>query len=114
MKLAFIFAFWSIFATQNCLAQKATATSSPDRSVTHFLRLAAIQETGQHVAIMDERIFATVDGLKQYIRSLRGGDMVLYSDFDDPSPENPFRSAARDISKTCEEKNLQFSKIIYD
>jgi len=104
----------SLLIAQILFAQEPSAAPSPPQSVRHRLTLAATQENKQHVALIDERVFTTPEGLKRYLRSLQQGDQIIFSRFRDSAEDNPFVSTLQSIRQLCEEKHITFSEIIYD
>ena len=80
----------------------------------HHIRLYATQETADHLAFIDERVFSTVEGLKRYIATLPPGDSLLIERIGDQSPESPFFRAMHELRALCEERQLKFAERHYD
>jgi hypothetical protein len=94
----------------------ATAVPSPTPRSTlvpgpyHVIRLASVEETGEQVAILDFKMFKSVEALKQHIAKFPWGSEVLFQRWLGPTGgpgwNNKFIKATDELKTFCGEHHI--------
>jgi hypothetical protein len=76
----------------------------------HVIRLATAQDTGEQVAMLDFKVFKTVEALKEHIAKLPGGSEISFQRWLGPAGgpgwNNKFVNATDDLKKFCAEHHV--------
>jgi hypothetical protein len=76
----------------------------------HVIRLATFEDTGEQVAILDFKVFKSVEGLKQHIAKFPWGSEVSFQRWRgptaDPGWNNKFIKATDELKTFCSEHHI--------
>jgi hypothetical protein len=97
----------------------ANAVSSPTPRSTlvpgpyHVIRLATDEDTGEQVAVLDFKVFKSVEALKEHIAKFPWGSEVLFQRWlgptGDPRWNNKFIKATDELKSFCAEHHITFT-----
>ena len=87
-----------------------TPTSTLVPGPYHVIRLATAQDTGEQVAMLDFKVFKTVEGLKEHIAKLPGGGEIYFQRWLGPTGapgwDNKFIKATDELKTFCTEHHI--------
>jgi hypothetical protein len=76
----------------------------------HVIRLATLEDTGEQAAILDFKVFKSVEALKEHIGKLPGGGEIVFQRWlgpvGGPGWDNKFVKATDDLKKFCAERHI--------
>ena len=91
-------------------AQSPTPRSTLEPGPYHVIRLATDAETGEQVAMLDFKVFKTVEALKEHIAKSPGGSEISFQRWlgpvGGPGWDNKFIKATDDLKKFCAEHDI--------
>jgi hypothetical protein len=106
MKTFFLSAIVLGLSSLGASAQQPTPAATPEK---YQIRLARAEESGQAIALIGNRAFVSVDGLKRYIQTLPSASQIYLRLSDQKFPGgNAFVDSLHDIEKLCAERNIKF------
>jgi hypothetical protein len=90
--------------------QSPTPRSTLEPGPYHVIRLATDAETGEQVAMLDFKVFKTIEALKEHIAKLPGESEISFQRWlgsaGRPGWENKFIKATDDLKKFCAEHHI--------